>query len=440
MEKCKLTDELLNGVIEYIKSGYSYLNTKTKQRRWYDRWHPELVKGVLYYDGKPLIPESQVTQFLEAAVKQGMPLSRDSAFKWLSARAYGFKRKVVQEYLQSLEAVQLLKKRPFKNYRRNLTQTREGDAQVLLAKKFGGKTVVGVDLIFLPRSTENYPKEAWTKYKYLYCAVVQQSGFCFCYPMARKTAVEARRCARLLVADFKKKYGLKIETMVFDLGTEFMKEHKQYLQSQAIKMMTVSKVWWVERKNSQLMRQIAFLREGLGYKWQHAFENALAKINSTYNRKIKMTPESVTGEMLKKGLTFHNRKLPLNPRPKKQPNFKKGQRVRHLLKSAMDVNTVLWKSYNAFRDRKTHVWSKTVYKIQDKRKKGRLFQYQVNNKWFFPYQLQLVKGEVIKIQAPQPVKRKVVPKPKQKVAKAEISQSNLRRGTRVRKKTQFYGR
>ena len=439
MEKCKLTDELINNVIQFIKSGYSYKDSKTKVRRWYERWTPVLFKGVLYYNKKPLIPESQVPLYLEAAVKEGMPLSRDSAFKWLGDRAYGFKRKVVQEYLQSLEAVQLLKKRPFKNYRRNLTQTREGDAQVLLARKFGGKTTVGADLIFLPRSTENYPKEAWTKYKYIYCAVVQQSGYCFAYPMSRKTAVEARRCARLLVADFKKKYGLKIETMVFDLGTEFMKEHKQYLQQQEIKMMTVSKVWWVERKNSQLMRQIAFLREGLGYKWQHAFENALAKINSTYNRKIKMTPESVTGEMLKKGLKLHNRKLPLNPRPMKQPIFKLKQRVRHLLKSAMDVNSILHKSYNAFRDRKTHVWSKKVYTIGGKRKKGRLFQYWVNSKWFFPYQLQLVRHNVIKIHAPVPIKKKVAPKPKKKVATAEISQSNVRRGTRIRKQTQFYG-
>ena len=100
MEKCKLTDELISSVIQYIKSGYSYKDSKTKVRRWYERWKPVLFENVLYYNKKPLITESQVPMFLEAAVKEGMPLSRDSAFKWLSDRAYGFKRKVVQDYLQ----------------------------------------------------------------------------------------------------------------------------------------------------------------------------------------------------------------------------------------------------------------------------------------------------------------------------------------------------
>ena len=426
-------------VIDYIKSGFSYDLSKTKVRRWYERWKPILFKGHLFYQNKPLIPESEVLTYLETAVKEGMPLSKDSAYQWLVSRAYGFKKKVIHDYIQSLEAVQLLKKRPFKNYRRNMTQITEGDAQALLARKFGGKTTVGVDLIFLPRQTENYPREAWTKYKYIYCAVCQASNYTFAYPMSRKTAVEARRCARLLIADFKKRYGLRISTFVMDAGTEFKKEHKEFLTQQGIKQMTVSKVWWVERKNSQLMRQIAFLREGVGFKWQHAFENALLKVNQTYSRKIKKTPAEVTGVELKEGLKHFNRHLKMNPTPKKQPVFKLKDRVRHLLKSAMDVNTVLWKSYNAFRAKKTGIWSKTVYLVAGKRKKGRLFQYFVNQKWFFSYQLQLIKGDVIKIQAPK-VLKKVAPSSKPKKKPARAPEANLRRGTRARKKTSFYGR
>ena len=55
MQKCKLTNDLVTRVIRYIKSGYNYANSTTKTRQWYDKWQPELRKGILYYKNKPLI-------------------------------------------------------------------------------------------------------------------------------------------------------------------------------------------------------------------------------------------------------------------------------------------------------------------------------------------------------------------------------------------------
>ena len=445
MEKCQLKDELLQKVKSYIKSGYNYNTSLTRTRRWYDKWKPNLQKGRMWYKNKPLIPESEVQSYLTTAVQKGMPLSRDGAYQWLKERAWGFKKNVVYKYISSLEAFQLMKKHPFKNSRQNITQSREGSSQLFLGKrfhgkKFGGKTTVGIDLTFIPRQTDNFPREAWTKYKYLYVAVVQSNNYTFAYGMVRKNAVEARRCVRRLVADFKARYNLSIDAIVRDAGGEFLGEHSKYLTQQNIQQYTVSKVWWVERRNSMLMREIALLREGFGYGWEHAFKNALLKINGTYSRKIKRTPDSVTGDELQKGLIHFNRKLKKKPKTRKQPTFKIKDRVRHLLKSAMDVNTVLWKSYNAFRDRKTHVWSKNIYSVRDKKRKGRTTQYLVNDKWFFPWQLQLVIGEVVVLKAPKPIRKQAPMKPKKKVAQAEISSANLRRGTRVRKKTVFYGR
>ena len=438
MEKCKLKDDLLSKVIEYIRSGYSYDKSGTGTRRWFNRWKPDLRKNQLWYQGKPMIPESEVEGYLKAAAQKGMPMSRDGAYKWLKNRAWGFKKNAVYKFISSLESFQLMKKHPYKNTRQNITQKREGSAQMFLSKKFGGKTTVGVDLTFIPRQTENFPREPWTNYKYLYVAVVQASNFTFSYGMERKSGVESRKCARKLLADFKEKYGVPIKTLLMDAGPEFQKEHTAFLKQKGVKIVTISKVWWVERRNSMLMREIALLREGFGYKWEHAFKYALEKINGTFCRKIKATPDSVTGKQLTKGIKHFNRKLKRKPRQKKQPVYKKKDRVRHLLKSAMDVNTILWKSYNAFRDRKTHIWSKTVYAVQDKKRKGRTVQYLVNGKWFYPWQLQLVKGPVFQLRAPKPVRKKVTPKPKKKVPRAEISTANLRRGTRVRQKTQFY--
>jgi len=441
MEKCQLKDDLLDRVKEYISSGYSYDKSGTKTRRWYDKWKPELRKKQLWYQDKPLVPESEVVAYLEESVKKGMPMSRDGAYHWLLERAWGFKKNVIYKFISSLQAFQLMKKHPFKNNRQNVTQTREGTAQVFLAKKFGGKTTVGIDLTFIPRQTDNYPREPWTKYKYMYVAVVQANNFTFAYPMERKTGVESRRCARRLVRDFKARYNLKIACIVRDAGPEFEKEHREYLTDEGIKQVIVSKCWWVERRNSMLMREIALLREGFGFAWEHSFKNALLKINSTWNRKIKATPDSISGAELQKGITHYNRKLKRKPKARKQPVYKvMKDKVRHLLKSAMDVNTILWKSYNAFRDRKTHIWSKTVFLVKDKKRKGRTVQYFVSDKWFYPWQLQLVAGPVLVIQAPKPVKKKVAAKPKKKIPRAEISSSNLRRGTRVRRKTSFYGR
>jgi hypothetical protein len=308
-----------------------------------------------------------------------------------------------------------------------------------LRNRHGGKTTVGIDLTFIPRQTKNFPREAWTNYKYLYVAVVQANNFTFAYGMKSKSGIASRTCLKKLIRDFKEKYKLKISSIVMDNGPEFQKEHLEYIEQQSIKPILVSKVWWVERRNSMLMREIAFLREGLNYKFEHAFVNALKKINGTYCRKIKKIPEQVTGDELEKGIRHYNKRLVRNPKQKKQPVFKLKQRVRHLLKSAMDVNTILWKSYNAFRDPKTHIWSKTVYLIKNKKKKGRLVQYLVNNQWFWPYQLQLVQGNVITLQAEKkPIKKKKYV-PRKKVARAELDQQNIRKGTRVRKQTSFYG-
>ena len=67
--------------------------------------------------------------------------------------------------------------------------------------------------------------------------------------------------------------------------------------------------------------------------------------------------------------------------------------------------------------------------------------YLVNNKFFYPWQLQVVTGQVIKIEAPKPKIQKVI-----KLTKAEKKKLPKdapvarRRGSRIRKQTVFYGR
>ena len=181
--------------------------------------------------------------------------------------------------------------------------------------------------------------------------------------------------------------------------------------------------------------------DGFNYKWEYSFKNALEKTNNTYCRKIKAIPSSVTGPELKRGLKHYNRILVKKPKQKKQPVYRVGQKVRHLLKHALDPSPTLWKSYQVFRDVKTHAWSKQVFRINKKKRKGYTNMYLVNNKFFYPWQLQVVTGQVIKIEAPKPKIQKVI-----KLTKAEKKKLPKdapvarRRGSRIRKQTVFYGR
>ena len=435
MDRCRLSSELLQGVRSHLKIG----DGNARVRKWVKRWKGvTLEKGELFYNGKLLVPLESTDIILRAAAQNGMPLSRDGARHWLAQRFYGFKKRHVADFLKSLEAVQLMKTRPHTKNRSNMIHEKEGSSRTLLKRSEGGLGNVGVDLVFIPRQTEKFPKQAWTKYKYLYVAVVQSTNYSFCYPMSSKTANAATSCAKKLWKDFKARYKENITGLSMDAGTEFKDSHEQFWESKGIVPKVMSKVYWVEKKNSQLMRNIAFMREALGYGWKKSFDAALEKTNGTYSRILRAIPgELHTLEKRK----FFNRKLPEQPKRRKQPVFNIGDRVRHLLKSAMDVNTVLWKSYNAFRDPKTHVWSKRVHKVQNKRKKGRTFAYTVNGKDYYPWQLQKIEGEVIVLQAP--VKPKKSPRksrgPRERVAKAEISTENIRRGRRERKKTKRYG-
>ena len=387
MNRCVISQDLLFRVKQHLKDHTG--NAKT--RAWVKRWKPVLKGGNLYKNEKLLVPKEQTFQILELAAKRGMPLGRDSAFQWLAQRYFGFKRRDVGKFIDSLETVQMMRKRPYKETRHNETQTREGTAQLLMSKKRGGHGSVGIDLTFIPRKTKNFPKASWSADdKYLYVAVVQSNNYTFAYPMKNKTAKAARDCAAKLYKDFLARYGFKITGLYMDKGTEFQEQHRTFWVMNKINPIVIDKAWWVENRNSILMRNIAAIREGIGYTWEYSLKNALLKTNDTYCRKIKAIPSAITGPQLKKGIKHYNRKLKQIPKKRKQPKFKVDQRVRTLTKSAMDVNTVLWKSYNAFRDPKTAIWTKTVSPIKEKRVKGRTMMYLVRDKWYYPYQLQLV--------------------------------------------------
>ena len=150
---------------------------------------------------------------------------------------------------------------------------------------------------------------------------------------------------------------------------------------------------------------------------------------------------STCGATCPRGFNSSNRKLKQKPKQKKQPVYSLNQRCRVLTKNARDPNRTLYKSYNVFRHKRLNNWTKTIFTIKKKKKKGYTYVYEVNGKWYYPWEIQIVVGKLITLEAPPKPKKKTPKKvPKKKVKRAEISVSNLRRGRRVRKQTVFFGR
>ena len=92
--------------------------------------------------------------------------------------------------------------------------------------------------------------------------------------------------------------------------------------------------------------------------------------------------------------------------------FKVGDKVRHLLKAAEQLNK-FYKSYRSLEETAKHSnWSKTVYVIQKKRTGAGISSYFLNGKWYKGYQLQKVDG-VLKLN-PQEARPEKVPKQRKK--------------------------
>ncbi len=421
MNRCKISVEFYQNLVSHMKLG----DGLRKERLWVNKWKPTLARGMLFYKGKHIIPKEAVTEIMKKEItKNGAPMtSRDSLFKYLLNKYWGITKSDCDKYLKSLEYYQLSKVRPHQNTRIN-KEYKEGATAALLRGRYGKTMNVGVDLFFIPQKTEHF--SGWgTRYKYLYVAVVQTCNYVFAYGMVNKTANTAKKQAEKLWRDCFKVFGKYPSGIVCDAGTEFQAEHKEFIEEQKGIVMRVSdKATFVERRISILARNIGILRDHFGYGFDESLRLGLEKANNTYCRKIKKQPSQITGKDVI-GLKHYHKKLTYQPKIKKQPVFKMRDRVRHLTKYSTDVNQKFFKSYTSGRDKHTAIWSKTVYTVIGSKKKNRMHQYMLsNNKWYYPYEMQLVPYGVLKLDVDIPKKKRAA-KPKKKVTFSGDPESNI---------------
>ena len=79
-------------------------------------------------------------QYIEAILKReaeqnGMPLSREGAYAYVTKKYIGFKRRSIAAWLKRIEQLQLIHKRPDANTRIN-KRNREGARNYRMASKF----------------------------------------------------------------------------------------------------------------------------------------------------------------------------------------------------------------------------------------------------------------------------------------------------------------
>jgi len=279
------------------------------------------------------------------------------------------------------------------------------------------------------------PRPQWSSYRYFFVAVLQRSGYCWFKPMKNKKATTALSKLKLVFADCKKRFG-EVTGVTSDNGNEFKGEFDKYLTRKGIIRRIVSDrgqmCWWVEKKNSTFARTFAPLKDIYGF--EKSLMLALEKVNNIRSRVTKKAPVDWKPEDFTKHVKRYHRKLKHIPEKKKQPKYVEGQRVRHLMRTAMG-KVAFYKSYEGLRSKKHQMWSTTIYTITSVKKLGHYLHYKVNAAWRRAHELQLIERPVIRLEPrnrQQPAKAKKKPAPKKK-APAQKELAPRRRSSRVKR-------
>ena len=404
MNKTRISQKFLRDLIDGTKNG----GKNRKTRDFLAKWNPTVRQNKLYYQKKLIVPYEDVPKVLKReAEDNGMPLSRDGAYHYLAKKYIGFKKTHIMKWLKSVEQLQMIHKKPYINTRANKND-REGTSNFFMAKD--GRLNLGVDLFQMP-------KPQWSSYSFFFVAVLQRSGFTWILPMKNKKAVTALVQLKIVFKDCKSRFGAHPTGVTSDDGKEFLGAFDTYLRQKGIERRILSDrgrmCWWVEKKNSTFARIFATMRSIYGF--EKALKLTRLKVNNIRNRITRKAPVDWKPEDFTKRTKRYNRKLKHIPTKKKQPRYKEGQKVRHLMRRAMG-KVAFYKSYEGMRSDKHQMWSKTIYKIMDVKRLGHYLHYRVNGDWRRANELQLIERPVVRlvghIRAPAPPKKKPAPKMK----------------------------
>ena len=448
MNRCRIYRSFLDKVKTGLKTGKG----NRQVRDFMAKWKLVLKGRDVFHDGRQVIPYEDTEAILKKeAIHGGMPLSRDGAFHYLKKKYVGFKKKKILEWLKRVESLQLIHRRSEVPTSRS-QNPREGSTNWRMASANEGAYNLGVDLFDIPIQ--------WSKYKFFFIAVLQKSGYTWIIPMVNKKAKTALGCLKQVFPDCKRLFGSEPTAVTSDKGGEFYGEFEAWLKRKNVKQRFERKLCsWVEKKNSTVFRTFAVLRKIHGF--HKARDLTLEKVNNIRSRITRKTPAEWTKDDFQKGrVRRHNKKIPYRPKRRKPVVLEVGDRVRHMLKQAIDKGG-FYKSYEGMRKKSHWMWSRTIFTVTARRKMSGDYgyKYKLNDPdqyWWFSRELQKIEGDVVRLLIPKPKPAKRAPKPKKKPAplrrSARLAQKApsqarkkpapapvLRRSSRARKAPVRYG-
>ena len=392
MNRCNLTSKRISD----IRDVFQGKRVTAKMRRFLSKF-PCQVKGKkVFFEGKQLIAQEDTHAIMKKELLTGeAPFSCEQLFLYLYRKYWGFTRRKVADYVKSLTEFQLMKVRPYVNTRNN-KQRVENSTQFMLRKY---PNLVGVDLVDVRQ---------WTAYPMMLVVVHKNSNRIYAAPLKKKTAKHTLTKFKPIFRQITKEFGFP-EMVTMDSGGEFMGEFDRWLKESDVKTKRLKLVSFVEKANQTLCRQIGILRSKYG--WQKSFDLGLKKVNQIKSRITKGVAADLAKKGIKRALHRYGHNLRQNVKQRKQPVYKKGNRVRYLLRNASDKNA-MYKSYMSLTQKGKSNWSPNVHSIEKSKKKGYERVYYVDKKWRPSHELQLIKGPVRKLAVfkPKPKPKPVIPK------------------------------
>lgn len=154
INRCRITEVFYKDLVHALQGKPA----SDKALTFIKKWPIKLKEKKLYSGTKEIIPVEKINTILKyQAENNGMPLSRDGAFHYISTKYACITKRAIARFIKRVEQLQMIHKRPYKQTRQN-TNSKEGSMNVLLSSKYGGRYNLGVDLFETPRE--------WTQYKY----------------------------------------------------------------------------------------------------------------------------------------------------------------------------------------------------------------------------------------------------------------------------------
>lgn len=444
MNRCRISRKFLSDLVSGIR-------TKPKNRKvrlFLKKWPLELRQGKVYYKNRKIIPLEDTQKLMKReATQNGMPLSRDGAYHYLKRKYVGFKKRNINQWLKTIEQLQLIHKRPHTENRTNRAD-REGTKNYFMK---GNRLNLGVDLFAMP-------KPQWSKWPFFFVAVLQRNSYTWAIPLPNKEAKSCLSKLKTVFKECKQMFGQEPTGVTTDDGGEFKAEFDAWLAKKRIKRRVTTgamgrgqMTWWVEKRNSTFGRIFAVMITLHGF--NKALKLTLEKLNNIVSRKTRKAPADWKPEDFTKSQKRYNRKIPRRAKQRKQPVYEVDTRVRYMLKAAQEKEK-FYKSYEGMRSDKHAMWSKRVWRITERKKSGHEFMYKVNAIWRWPFELQQIEGTVIRLvadSAPLAKKAPPLPKPRARAVRKQRGVQDhrraiafepppvLRRSSRVRKKPARYG-